>query len=925
VTLDIGARLGPYQIVKLIGAGGMGEVYSARDTRLDRSVAIKVLSAQVSVESDRRARFEREARSIAGLNHPHICTLHDVGEHAQTGDQPAVLYLVMELLAGETLAERLRKGPLPFRKALAVATEVADALAAAHRQGIIHRDLKPGNVMLTPAGAKLLDFGLAKLRGHGEQPLSVSGEGSATQLGPLTGEGVIAGTLQYMAPEQLEAKAADARTDLWALGAMVYEMLTGKQAFEGESQASVVAAILEREPPPLSALQPLSPPELDQLVRRCLAKKPDNRWDSAHDVADVLRWMRDRSLAASPAGQPARRWKRRWGVALATGLVVGAAAGAGVTLLLRPSPLATALVRPSLEVLPADELGAGGLQTLFLPTPGGSRTALTWTPDGQALIFVGRRSGVQQIYIRPLDGAEARPLEGTDGAQVPAVSHDGRWIAFWSGGVIRKVPLAGGPVMDLVPGLAEPPCGLAWDDTGRLFFGKVNGAIWVVQADGTPAAATTVGEAEVSHGLPWPLPGGQRVLYTLRRRVWSWGDEEIVAYDLQSGQRKTLLKDAADARYIATGHLAFLRRGKLFAVPFDSRTLEVRGTPVPMLDEVAQALTAANAGDVSGAGQFAISASGTLAWLPSPVMPYREGALVTVDRAGQVTPLPTPVRAYGRPLRVSSVGHRLALTIFEPNEEGLWIYDLDRGTLSPLARDGEAACPTWSPDGQRLAFGWLTGGQRSIATQPADGTVPPQILAPGVFCPSSFSADGGEILAVRGAGDLVALTTRNGTADVKSLELPGRARRAPELSPDARWLVYESDASGRFEVYVKPYAGTGPTQQVSIEGGQSPAWAPSGREIFFVGERGPTGKRSMMVADFAPGSPPRLTRPRRLFEFDPRELSLACIPLRCYDVAPDGQRFYAVQQRTPPVPPTVSHVDLRLGWTDELKRRVTTR
>jgi len=583
------------------------------------------------------------------------------------------------------------------------------------------------------------------------------------------------------------------------------------------------------------------------------------------------------------------------------------------------------LTRPSLEVLPADELSGGGIQGLFLPTPGGSRTALAWTPDGNALVFVGRRGGAQRLYVRRLDAAEARPLDGTDGAQAPAVSQDGQWIAFWAGGAIRKVPLGGGPVMDLVPNLPEPPCGLAWDDRGRLYFGRVNDAIWVVPADGVPAAATTVKEAEVSHGLPWPLPEGRALLYTVRKRVWSWGDEEIVAQDLATGERKPLLKDAADARYVPTGHLVFLRRGKLFAVAFDPRRLDVQGMPVPMLDEVAQALTAANAGDVSGAGQFAVSPTGTLAWLPGAVMPHREGALVTVDRAGQVTPLPIPVRTYGRPLRFSPASRRLALTIFEVDEEGLWVYDLDRGTLSPLARDGEAACPIWSPDGQRLVFGWLTGGRRSIAAQPADGTSPPRPLAPGAFCPSSFRADGREVLAVRGTDELVTLALDDDKAAVQPLSLPGRTRRAPDLSPDAKWLAYESDASGRFEVYVQPHGGVGPSQQVSIEGGQSPAWAPGGREIFFVGERGPGGRRWMMTADFTPGSPPGLARPRRLFEFDPRELTFACIPLRCYDVSPDGQRFYVVQQRTPLPPPTVSHIDLALDWADELQAKVPSR
>ena len=440
MPLSNGARLGPYEIQAAIGAGGMGEVYKARDTRLDCTVAIKVLPAEISGDPDRRARFEREARTIASLNHPHICTLHDVGEH---GDST---YLVMEYLAGESLADRLLKGSLPLAQALDVAAQIAEALDSAHKHGIIHRDLKPGNVMLTSSGAgrsgvttaKLLDFGLAKLAAHGERPALVSETHAMTESAPLTARGTILGTLQYMAPEQLEGKEADARTDLWALGAILYEMLTGKRAFAGDSQVSLIGNIMSAEPPALATLQPLTPPSLDRVVKKCLAKHPDDRWDTAHDVADELRWVSQTSGASSLTGvQPRRRRWLRTVLEIVGGLAM-ALAGAGAMWLLRPVTPHSSPARVSLDLRPVDELNAGGVDPRYDATLGGSRTALTWAPDGQALVFVGRRGGIQQIYVRSLDEAEARPLAGTEGAQMPAVSTDGQWVAFWAAGAIKK-------------------------------------------------------------------------------------------------------------------------------------------------------------------------------------------------------------------------------------------------------------------------------------------------------------------------------------------------------------------------------------------------------------------------------------------------------------------------------------------------------
>ena len=838
-------------------------------------------------------------------------------------------YLVMEHLAGESLAERLLHGPLPLAQALDIGAQIAEALDAAHKHGIIHRDLKPGNVMLTGGGsgrsgvtsAKLLDFGLAKLVAHGERPALASDASASTRTVPMTARGAIVGTLQYMAPEQLEGREADARTDLWALGALLYEMLTGKRAFQADSDVSLIGAILNTEPAGLATQQPLTPPALERVVTKCLAKHPDDRWDTAHDVADELRWISQTSGAAAGAGIGPRRGRRSGFIAGA--VLAGVMIGAGVMWLLSSHSATVSLARLSLDVRPAEELSAGGA-SLYRPTPGGSRTALTWTPDARALVFVGRRGGVPQLYVRRLDAAEARPLAGTEGAQVPAVSPDGQWVAFWARGVIEKVPLAGGPITELMSHVDSRPFGLAWNADGGLFFDQSDNRIWKIPASGTPAAVTTLADGEAFHVLPRTLPDGKVLLYTVRNRFWSWGDEQIVAQTLATGTRKVLLTDAADARYVPTGHLVFLRRGQLFAVPFDANRVEVRGRIEAVLDGVAQALTAGNSDDVTGAGQFAVATSGMLAWLPGPVATYPDATLVTVDRRGQVTPLPAPVRSYDPWVRLSPDGRRLVVSSKTLTDVSLWTYDLSRGTLTTLSTDGEASWPVWGPDGQRVLFKWIKAGRYSLAALAADGSSPAQVLLAGEPGPSSITPDGREVAACDFArdNDMVLVAFGGGPARVQPLGPASHHGRWPAFSPDGRWLAYGSGVSGRIEIYVQPYPGSGAAELVSIEGGLSPAWNPNGRELFFVGNPLPKGKWRMMAVDFAPGSPPRIGRPHTLFEFELGDLGFMCSPLRCYDVAPDGQRFYAVRHGTPPPPPVVTHISLIQNWFEELKAKV---
>jgi serine/threonine-protein kinase len=818
----------------------------------------------------------------------------------------------MEHVAGETLAARLLKGPMPPEQALVAATEIADTLAAAHRQGVIHRDLKPGNVMLTKAGAKLLDFGLAKLAGHGAEPAVAQLASAATRSAPLTAEGTIVGTLQYMAPEQVEGKPADARTDLWALGSILYEMLTGKRAFEGTSAASLITAIMSTEPPALATLQPLTPPALDRLVKKCLAKQPDDRWDSAHDVADELRWLRETSGPALTTPVQLRRSPWRTVAAAVVLAAAGAVVGAGGLWLLRPTPAASAsIIRTSLDVRPAERFDTDLRWT-----------ALAWTPDGKALVFVGTSRGARQLYVRRLDGADARPLPHTEGAASATLSPDGQFVAFWAGGAIRKVPLAGGPAMTLAAGIVEPPIGLAWDGRGRLFFGHGSGpqnGIREVMPDGTVRAVTTIADVDVRDGLPSPLPDGDTLLVTVRKRWQSWGDEQVDAVNVASGARKLLVKDATDARYVPTGHLLFLRRGVLFAVPFDPARLEVTGEESPLLESVAQVLAGVVSGSGTGAGQFAVSPAGTLAWAHRPVDAYPDRRLVTVDRRGRVTPLMCPPRSFGGALRLAPDGRRLAAVIRNLNEVGLWSYDLERGGLTLIAGAAEVWWPLWSRDGRSLYYGRMADGRTWMAVQAAEsGSEPRTFLAPTAL-PSSLTPDGKTMAIVRHR-DIFAVTLQDGHPVEAPLVVTAHQESWPEFSPDGRWLAYASDYSGRWEVYVRPHPGSGPSQVVSLDGGDAPVWNPNGRELFFVSLPDAAGKRAMMSVQMQAGVPQG--RPQQLFQFDPRALYIGGGWLRTHDVAADGERFYTSQELPAEPPPVVTHINLVQNWFEELKAKV---
>ncbi|HQR45629.1 MAG TPA: protein kinase [Thermoanaerobaculia bacterium] len=914
--LSAGMRLGPYEVLAPLGAGGMGEVWRARDTRLDREVAVKLLPDEFFEDMERKSRFEREAKALAAVSHPNIAGVHSFEEISGR------FLLVEELLHGRTLRTAIADGPMPVRQTLDVAVQIAEGLAAAHENGIVHRDVKPENVFLTSDGhVKLLDFGLARRGAPGGDP---AGTRSPT-VTEVSTPGAVVGTVAYMSPEQARGGSVDHRTDQFSLGIVLYEMLAGLRPFRGGSTSDVIAAILRDEPEPLEKAAPGVPAPVRWIVERCLAKDPADRFDSTRDLASDLSSLRTHlseaslSAAASPSH---RRWRSGRTVAVvavvAVAATIGVAAGLFWRRLAAPTSQRPAVVRSTLEIGPAEDINCNSRVPRI--SPGGSRTAMTWTPDGRTLVFVGRRDGVRCLWARALDAPEARPIAGTDGALAPAVSPDGAWIAFWAGGAIRRAPLGGGPVAVLVDAMPVPRSGLSWGPDGRLFYGG-HDTIWSVESEHAPKAVTKSGEGENDHILPHALPDGRALIYTVRHRQWTWGDEEVVAQVLATGERKVLLRDAVDARFVTPGYLVFLRRGTLFGVDFDLSRLEIRGTPVPLLEHVMQALTGWVSDDLTGAGQFSVSSSGTLAYLPGPVVPFPERDLVRVDRQGRVQVLGAPRRSYLPPVALSPGVRRLAAFSGALTEMSLWSYEPETGKSAKLFGGAHIFWPRWTPDGQRLSFEITNQGFDQVAWQRADGAVGPDALWTGTASPSSWSPDGRHLALVKDQHVWIG-TLEGGKLTMAPWLQTTAEERWPEFSPDGRWLAYGSNASGRWEVYVQPFPGPGPRQLVSVDGGTSPAWSPAGRELFFVSPPDSTGRFQMMVVETGAGSDLTVGRPRPLFSFSHPPLLFACQPLRCYAVSPDGRTFYVTQEAPAQPPPPVTRIHLVQNWVEEVKARV---
>jgi eukaryotic-like serine/threonine-protein kinase len=885
-----GKRLGPYEILSAIGAGGMGEVYRARDTRLDRTVAIKILPDHLPSRAELRERFEREARTIASLNHPHICTLYDIGH------QDGIDYLVMEYLEGETLAERLKKGPLPLQQVLQYAIEIADALDKAHRKGITHRDLKPGNIMLTKSGTKLLDFGLAKLQQETQPNIPLSQLPTAKDA--ITAQGTILGTLQYMAPEQIEGKTdqIDARTDIFAFGVVVYEMATGKKAFEGKTQASLIAKILETDPPLISSLQPLTPPAFDRVVRTCLTKDPADRWQTASDLHRELRWIADEAgQRAAPVAAAAARTGQRWLVISALACVFAAAVAGLAVWMLRPVPTKP-VSRLTISLPPGQHLDT-------------SRSAVAISPDGTRLVYsaaysAGPSQTNSQLYIRMMDGLEAHAIAGTEGGGNAFFSPDGQWLGFSAGGRLMKVSLGGGAPVSLMP-VAGGYVGLRWSTQGKIAVALTGGPIQQIpDTGGNPKPLTRLERDEGSHRWPEFLSGGKALLFVSTEGPTS---TKIFAQSLQSGKRRELVQGGSFPRYSPSGHLVYLQGTSLMAAPFDPDRLAITGPSVPVVEGVLVSSTLAYS-------QYDFSSTGSLVYAPGSIQ-AKGLKLVWVDRTGAEQLLPAPAHNYVLP-KVSPDGKRVAVGI-EEGDSQIWLYDLGRDTLTRLTFEGRSNIdPLWTQDGKRIVF---KGVANRLFWQPADGSAGAEALTTSELAtnnvPGSWTPDG-QVLAFMEVNpntgfDLYTLSLKDGKPQpfirTQALET------APRFSPDGRFIAYTSDESGRLEIYVRPYPGPGGKWQISIDGGTEPVWNPKGRELFY------RNGNKMMAVDVSTQSTFSAGKPKMLFEgpYVPTPRSFPD-----YDVFPDGQRFLMLKADTQAQAP--AQINVVLNWFEELKQKVPT-
>jgi serine/threonine-protein kinase len=883
MPLTPGTRLGPYEILAPIGAGGMGEVYRARDPKLNRDVAIKVLPEAFAADRDRVLRFDREAQVLAAVNHPNIAQVFGALGPAEAGSDA----LVMELVDGEDLAARLRRGPVPLEDAISIARQICSALEAAHEKGIVHRDLKPGNIMVTADGTvKVLDFGLARMI-ETESGSSVSDSPTLTYAG--TQAGVILGTAAYMAPEQARGRVADKRCDVWAFGCLLYEMLSGRRAFVGDEVADIVAAILRAEPD-WNALPAGVPPNIRSVIQRCLVK---DRKARIPDMA-VVRFMLDEppvpaatSAGAAPAGSLRQRILTLAGAGLA-----GVALATAVTWLVmrRPPEAVPSPVRFAIDV----------------PFLAGNRTVVI-SADGQRVVYAAGSAGNRELFVRRIDRLEAEPLRGTANGHGPFLSPDGKWVGYFHGTTeLRKIPIDGGPPMKIcqISGVAR---GASWAEDDTIIFSAADsntlaGLMRVPAAGGTPKSLTEPdGASEFWHVQPTMLPGGRGVLFTIHDPAFQAENSQVALLDLKTGTRKTLLRGGGRPLYVSSGHLLYTTAGSLHGVPFDLERLAVLGEPVRVLDGV----------DVA----FSVSTNGTLVYLPAQA---NARSLVWMDRHGLEASTGAPARSY-LALRLAPDGTRVALDIRD-QESDIWIWDLARRTMQKLTFGPPLDMfPIWTPDSRDIIFTSGKTGTHNLYRQSADGSDAADLLtkASSIHTATSIAPDASSVLLTEAGeqGDDIMLLPLDGKGLMQPLlRTPFRERNAA-ISPDGRRVAYESDESGALQVFVRPFPDVNAGRWlVSPEGGSKPSWSRNGRELFYADSRGALISIPIeTTSDFRTGDPVKL--------FDLRSV-VSLTNGRPYDVTPDGQRFIVI--REPPPDTTVANVPkliVVLNWLSEASKR----
>jgi eukaryotic-like serine/threonine-protein kinase len=921
MSLRPGSRLGPFEIVSAIGAGGMGEVYCATDTNLGRHVAIKVLPEAFANDPERVARFEREAKTLASLNHPNIAIIHGVEKAEGT------YALVMELVEGEDLSQRIARGPIPVDESLPIAKQIAHALEAAHEQGIIHRDLKPANIKVRPDGkVKVLDFGLAKLA---EPSAVTSGSSSPLTSSPtftspamMTAVGVLLGTAAYMSPEQAKGRLADKRSDIWAFGCVVYEMLTGRRPFvperdgDGASSEMAGADVLEtlaaviRGQVDWTALPSSVPTSWRVLLRRCLEKERRKR---IGDMAAALVLIEEADALAATVTPDATRvvapapsvWRRALPVAAA--LLVGGVLVGLVAWMLRP-PLRTAPVARFAFDLPEshDYRGTG-------------RAIMAVSSDGRAVVY----NTTTGLYLRMMDQLETRLIAQTEpNLTSPFFSPDGQWVGYFdtAAGQLKRVAITGGTPVVIASAVTNP-FGASWGTDGTILFGQPAGVMRVPAAGGTPELAIKAGKGEQVYGPQRLAGGGDAVLFSVTTAAGPtrWDQADVVVQSLRTGQRTVVLRGGSEAKYLLSGHLVYAIGTTLFAVAFDINRLTVSGGAVPVVENVSRATAAAMA---TGAANYGVSDDGTLVYATGSAAGFGSfGTLVWVDRKGKAEPVSTRQADYQSP-RISPDGTRIAVSMAGTDgNRDIWVVETARSTYTRLTTDpGTDTHPVWTPDGRRIAYASGGVGANAIYWRAADGSGSQEVLTKATTNQgaTSWLPDASTLVFYDVGGSYDLFTLKPGASAVRLSETPFR-EQGPVFSPDGHWLAYSSDETGQAEIYITPYPGPGGKTAVSTSGGRSPRWSSNGRELFF------RNGRQMLVASIELGSPLRVGSPQVLFEGNYAQETTAS-GAHNYDLTNDGQRFLLIA----PVSPRGAEEERRRfvvvqHFDDELKRLVQTK